>query len=112
MKELIEALTAHRIETLRIKTQRANEETELSRKILAKGCPLTLGDTVETPFPVYGSSRGVVVGIEPERLSSLRSSHCQVVVALLKKDGTAGNRTYSFGYSFFAERGNLIRVPV
>lgn len=110
MKELIEALRAHQRETLRITTRRDNEEAELSRQILAKGCPLALGDAVETPFPVYGSSFGVVVGIEPERLSPLRSSQCVVTVALFKKDGTTGDRTYDFAYRFDAKRSNLRRV--
>lgn len=110
MKDLIEALRAHQLETLRITAERANDEAEISRLILAKGCPLALGDIVETPCPVWGSSLGVVVGIEPAKLALLRLTQCVVIVALFKKDGTTGDRTYDFAYRFGAERGNPTRV--
>lgn len=110
MQELIQKLKEHHRETLRIETERFNEERAIMLELVATGCPLRPGDVVDTPHPVWNATRGVVIDVVPARRSFGVTRSCLVRVAMYKKDGTPGKNVYEFAYTFGASSGNPVKV--
>lgn len=110
MQELIQKLKEHQRETLRIEVERFNQEQAIVLELVATGCPLVAGDVVDTPHPVWNTSRGVVIEVVPVRHRFAQDQRCDVRVAMLKKDGTPGKNIYDFPYFYGSSSGNPVKV--